>query len=220
MVLLTVFLGSLTSTHAEGLVQSASKEAVKGVVKGIVQQLNPGEIEVKTKEATKGAAEGLGDVTPMITSQILNQANVNRKAIGSIARQATTEAFSGALDATVREVNQTLGPKANGPLAEAMAATTERTVAAATRGLLSEVNLDPAATEKISAAVVRGAVSELHFQFPIWSFLIAFVLGGFSTLLCACGLLALYLLFTHKHSSEMEPSGIQAGAGRHKLACA
>ncbi len=202
----TLILGLASRVWGEGgVVQSASKAAAKGAVKGVQQQLSPGEIVNRAKDVTKGVADGVADAVPRITSQFLNQVRVNRNAVGQVAREASAAAVAGALDATTRELGQTLGPSADRPLAEAIASMTERTAAAATRGLVSELHMDPSTMETLTAAAVRGAVSEMHFHVSIWPLVLAFTLGGVSTLLCSLGLMLLYLLFDRRH-----PSGAQA----------
>jgi len=197
-----VILSLATEIWAEGgVVQNASKAAAKGAVKGVQQQLSPGELVDRAKDLTKGVADGVADAAPRITSQILNQVSVNRQAVGQVARQASDAAVTGALDATARKMGETLGPRADRPLAESLAAMTEKTTAAATRGVVTELRPDPMTIETLTAAVVRGAVSELHFHVSIWPLVLAFTLGGISTLFCGLGLLLLYLLFERRHQS-------------------
>lgn len=197
-----VILGFVARVWAEGgVVQNASKDAVKGAMKGVQQQLSPGDLVNRAKDLTKGVADGVADAAPRITSQVLNQASVNRKAIGQVARQASDAAVAGALDATTRQLGESLGPSADRPLAATLTAMAEKTTAAATRGVVAELRPDSRTMETLTAAVVRGAVSELHFHVSIWPLILAFTLGGISTLLCGLGLMLVYLLFERRHTS-------------------
>lgn len=194
-----------------GLVQKASKEATKGALKGAQQELNSGQFVNNAKQVTKGIIDGIADSAPLMTSQILNQANVNKKTIGKVARQISSDAVSGALSTSVKEVNQALGEKGDGPLADTLSATAERVTQAAMRGVVAEIHLDPATTERLAASVVRGAVSEIHFNFRPWPLVLAFVLGSVSTLLCGIGLMLLYLLFQRRRPPEPRAVAVVRG---------
>jgi len=203
MAVWMALLGLTGIVHAEGgIVQSASKDAAKGAIKGVQQEMNSGELVKGAKEVTKSMIQGAADAAPLVTSQIANQANVNKKAIGKVARQVSTEAVAGAFGATVREVDEALGQKGDGPLATALVAMTERMMAAAVRGIVAEGRMDPATAEKLTAAAVRGATSEMHFS--VWPLVLAFFLGGLSTFLFGFGLMLLYLLFQRKRAPEVE----------------
>lgn len=210
LVALAVLLGSLASVWADGVVQNASKDMVKGAIKGAKQEIQSPEVPPAAKNIVKSMADGMAESMPLITSQMANQANVNRKAIGKTARQVTSDAVGGALDATVRGVGAALGKDGEGPLAESLTAATEKNVAAAIRGFKSEMNLSEmddkvaASTEKIAAAAVRGAMSQIHVSFPFWSFLLVFLLGGFATLACGFGLTLCYVLFQRRRAVEVE----------------
>ncbi len=216
-------LGAAGSVYAEGLVQKAGKNAAKGAVKGAAEAVDTGEVTRGAKQVVKSVLDGAADAVPMVTSQIVNQANVNKKTIGKVARQVTTEAVAGALGASLAEMHQALGAHGDGPLADTLAATTERIAAAFVRGASSEMHLRAndsleSETEKITAAAVRGAASEMHFKFSVWPLVLAFIGGAISTLLCGFGLMFLYLLFQKKRSVDVEvktPShpGPAAGMG-------
>src|SRR5262245_52685772 len=135
LVLSITGLGMIGNVRADGVVQKASKDAAKGAIKGVQQELNTGELVQGAKEVTKGMVDGISNAVPMMTSQILKQTDVNKKAIGHVARQVSTQAVSGALGAAVHEMDESLGRKGDGPLAEAIAATSERVTAAAVRGI-------------------------------------------------------------------------------------
>lgn len=199
-----VVLGLAGDVRAEGVVQSASKDAAKGMIKGVKQELAAPEVPNTAKQMTKEMVRGVADEAPLVTSQIANQANVNRKAIGKVARQVSSDAVAGAFGATVSEVNEALGEQGDGKLAVTMAATAEKVTAASIRGLVSEIRVDPKTMESLSAAAVRGAASEMHFNIPVWSFLLAFILGGVATLLCGVGLMLLYLLFQRRRAPVPE----------------
>lgn len=202
------WLGQGGAARAEGLVEKASKNAAKGVLKGAAQEINTEEVVRGAKEVTKSVIQGAADAAPQVTSQIANQANVNRKALGRVARQVTSDAVSGAVDVTMSEVQRELGPHGDGPLAVALTATTERLVAGMVRGVRSEAHFSPpdnleARMERLTAAVVRGAASQMSFS--VWPYVLAFVIGGISTLLCGVGLMLLYLLFQRRRASSVEP---------------
>mgnify|MGYP007034012195 FL=1 len=61
-----------------------------------------------------------------------------------------------------------------------------------------------ATTERIAAAAVRGATSEMHFNFRVWPLVLAFILGGISTVLCSGGVLLLYLLAVRLRAARSE----------------
>jgi len=198
-----VLLGVSGDVYAQGLVQKASKEAVKGAVKGVGQEINSADITRGAKQVTKGMIDGVSDAVPTVTSQMVNQANVNKKAIGKVARQVSTEAVQGAVGASVREMNQALGKSGDGPLVDTLAATGEKVTAAVVRAIIAEARMDPVTAEKLSAAFVRGARSEMQFNFSIWPLALAFVLGGLSTVLCGFMLMLLYILFQRRRGVEV-----------------
>lgn len=182
VLVLVLTLGGLSgSAYAEGVVQGASKDAAKGAIKGVAQELNnSGNLVHGAKQVTKGVVDGVSDALPQATSQIVNQANVNKKAMGKVARTVTSQAVAGAVDATVDQVNRALGEDADGKLAENMAAM----------------------TEKMAAALVRGVRSELpdppRIQINPWPMVLGVVIGAFSTLFCAGAMLLLYLAFQRR----------------------
>jgi hypothetical protein len=209
MALAIALIGASAPADAQ-IVQKASKEAAKGLVKGIEQEIQSPQIVEGAKQVTKGMVDGVANAVPLVASQVTNQANTNRKALGNVARQVTSDAASGMLGATVKEVTRALGPKADGPLADTLTATSERLTSANVRALVAELKPDPATYEKLSAAMVRGAVSEMNFNFSVWPLVLAFVLGGLSTLLFGFGLMLLYLLFQRRreHAPEAVPTPV------------
>jgi hypothetical protein len=199
VLLLEVALLGGGYAHAEGVVQSASKDVAKGAVKGLQQELNSGTIIEGAKQVTKGAVDGISAAAPTVTSQLIKQTNLNRKAISNVARTVSQQAVAGAVVSTTTELQEALGKDGDGPLAKTMAASAEKIMAATVRGVVAGLPpADGSTTEKLAAAAMRGARSEVHVNFPVGSFVLAFVLGGFSTLLCGFGLMMLYLLF-QKH---------------------
>jgi hypothetical protein len=198
--------GLLSSVHADGIVQNASKDAAKGAVKGVQQEMNNPELVKGAKEMAKGMVDGVSNAVPTMTSQMINQTNVNRKALGNVARTVTKEAVAGVINESTHSMEAALGKDAEGPLATTLVASTEKVTAAVVRGLASEIKVDPATAEKLSAAAVRGAMSEIHVQIPVWSMLIAFVLGGFASLLLGGGLMVLFMLFQRRRAVAVEPA--------------
>lgn len=201
---------SLSSVRGDGVVENASKNAIKGAVKGVGQEISSGNLTMGAKQVTKGMVDGVADAVPLVTSQMANQANVNKKAIGNVARQVSADAVSGAVDATAQKLDKALGENGDGPLANTLTATTQRVTAAAARGFVQELRIEPAAAEKLSAAAVRGAMSEIHLDFRVWPIALAFVLGGVSTLFCGLGLMLLYILFQRKHVAVETPKAYPA----------
>ena len=184
-------VGSLGTADAEGLVKGASKEAVKGAVEGVRQELDAGGLTRGAKEVTKGVVDGVSNAAPQMTSQVVNQANVNRKEIGGIARQVTKDAVGAALGVSMREMNQALGEKGDGPLADTLVATTERMTAAATRGIVSEIK------------------SKVHVRISPWPMVLGFVLGGVSAVVCGMAFLLLYMLFQRRRVPVLERVPVQ-----------
>lgn len=189
-------VGGLDAAHADGLVKGASKEAVKGAVKGVQQELDAGSLTRGAKEVTKGVVDGVSNAAPQMTSQVVNQANVNRKEIGNVARQVTKDAVGAALGVSMREMNQALGEKGDGPLADTLVATTERMTAAATRGIVSEIK------------------SNVHVDINPWPTVLGFVLGGVSAVVCGLVFLLLYMLFQRRRVPVLERVPVQE-AGAH-----
>ena len=205
VVLLTGILGFGGVVHAEGgIVQNASKDAVKGAVKGVQQELNQGETVQGAKQMAKGMIDGVSNAVPTMTSQMVNQANVNRKAMGQVAGRVSADAAAGAVGATVSALDKALGKNGEGPLADTMAATNEKVVAAVVRGIKSEIQVDGKTTEQLTAAAVRGAMSEMHFNISVWPIVLAVILGGLSTLLFGVGLMVLYMLFQKRREVVVE----------------
>lgn len=202
--------------HADGIVQNASKDAAKGMVKGVQQELNSPNMVNSAKQITKGMVDGMADAAPLVTSQIANQANLNRKAIGNVARQVTVDAAAGVMGVTMHEMNKAIGPKGDGPMADSMVALSERMTTTSVRAMVNELRPDPATMEKMMAASVRGAMSEMHFNFSVWPLVLAFALGGISTLLCGVGLMLLYMLFQRRREVVAEPvvSRIRTASGQ------
>lgn len=207
-------LGISQTAVAEGIVQSASKDAAKGMVKGMQQELNTGTVIDGAKQVTKGMLDGVATAVPTVTSQVVKQSNINRKQIGNVARTVSADAVSGVMDTGVHELREALGKHGDGPLAETMAATSERLMAATVRGIVAEARMDPATAESLSAAMVRGAMSQVHFQIPVWTYMVAFMLGCFSTLICGVGLMLLYMLFQRRRPVELTTSATTAAAVR------
>ena len=158
-------------------------------------------------QVTKGMIDGASAALPTMTSQVLKQSSLNRKAIGNVTRTMTQEAVAGVMTTSTKELQEALGKEGDGPLATTMAATSERVMEATVRGVVAAIPpADPAKTEQLAAAAMRGAMSQVHFNFPVGTFVLAFVLGGFSTLLCGFGLMMLYLLFQkHRNAAASEP---------------
>jgi hypothetical protein len=190
----------VAQARADGVVENASKGAARGAVKGVQQELNTGTMIEGAKQVTKGMLDGVANAVPTVTSQIVKQSNVNRKQLGNVARTVTGEATSGLISSSARELQESLGKNGDGPLADTMAATSERVMAATVRGIVTEARIDPATAQNLAAAAMRGALSEVHFQIPVWTYLIAFLLGSFSTLLCGVGLMVLYMLFQRRRT--------------------
>lgn len=208
-----VVLGLSGSAYAEGIVQKASKDAVKGAVEGAKKELQSPEVPRSAKQLTKSVAEGMAEAVPLMTSQAVNQANVNRKTMGKVAREVSGDAAAGMVGAITRKVNEAV-VNGDGRVTEAMAETTEKVTAAAVRGVTSQLSFDPAdpklrdamaaTTERIAAAAVRGATSEMHFNFRVWPLVLAFLLGGIATVLCSGGVLLLYLLALRLRAARTE----------------
>ncbi len=205
-------------SHADGIVQTATKNAAKGVIKGVQQELNSPALVEGVKKATKGVIDGVAAAAPLVTSQIANQANKNRKAIGHVARQVSADAASGMMSVTMREMKQAFGAKGDGPMADALVATSARLTTATMRAMVAELRPDPASIEKTTAASVRGARSELHFNFSVWPLVLALALGGVSTLLCGVGLMLLYVLFQRRRAVVAEPAATRLPGGQPVLA--
>ena len=142
--------------------------------------------------------------------------NLNRKAIGNVARQVTVDAAAGVMGVTMHEMNKAIGPKGDGPMADSMVALSERMTTTSVRAMVNELRPDPATMEKMMAASVRGAMSEMHFNFSVWPLVLAFALGGISTLLCGVGLMLLYMLFQRRREVVAEPvtSRIRTASGQ------
>lgn len=208
-------LGFMQDVVAEGIVQSASKNAAKGIVKGMQQELNTGTVIEGAKQVTKGMLDGVSAAAPTVTSQIVKQANVNRKEIGNVARTVTANAVSGGMTTGVNQIQDALGKNGDGPLADTMAATSERVMAATVRGIVSEVRMDPKTAEALSAAAVRGAMSQMQFHIPVWSYTVVFMLGCFSTLVCGVGLMLLYSLFQRRRPVELTNTAFATAPALH-----
>ena len=101
-VLCSVVLGLSGSAYADGIVQRASKDAVKGAVEGAKKELQSPEVPKSAKQLTKSVAEGVADAVPLVTSQAVNQANVNRKTMGKVAREVSGDAAAGMVGAITR----------------------------------------------------------------------------------------------------------------------
>ena len=186
-------VGGISAAHADGIVKSASKEAVKGAVKGVQQELDSGNLTRGAKEVTKGMVDGISDAAPQMTSQIVNQANVNRKQLGNVARQVTRDAVGAAVGVGMHEMNEALGEKGDGPLADTLVATTERVTAAATRGIVSELQ------------------SSVHISISPWPLVLGFILGGVSSVICGLFFLFMYVLFQRRRVPVLERVPVQVG---------
>jgi hypothetical protein len=198
-----MLLGVVRNAAADGVVQSASKDAAKGAVKGVQQELNTGTMIEGAKQVTKGMVDGMSAAVPTVTSQLVKQSNINRKQIGAVTRTVTSSAVSGVMTSGTQEIQEALGKRGDGPLAETLAATSERVTAATVRGIIAEARMDPATAEALAAATVRGALSQVQFRIPVWSYMVAFMLGCFSTLVCGVGLMVLYMLFQRRRPAEV-----------------
>jgi hypothetical protein len=176
LIVLAALMGPGGSAHGQGIVEKAGKDAGKGAVKGVQQELSADQLTKGAKQVTKGVMDGAADAAPMVTSQIVNQANVNKKAMGKVARQVSGQAVAGVLDVAGSEMFEALGEKGDGPFANTMVAMTER----------------------LTAAIVRGVKSETDFHVPVWPYVLAFVAGAISTFLCGFGLVLLYVLFQRR----------------------
>lgn len=217
-LMVTMVLAGLLSAsvgQADGIVQNASKDVAKGAIKGLQQEMNSPGLVNSAKQVTKGMVDGMADAAPLVTSQVANQANLNRKAIGNVARQVTVDAAAGMMGVTMHEMKRELGAKGDGPMADTVVALSERMTTANIRALASELRPDPATVEKLTAASVRGAMSEMNFNFhlPVWPLALAFALGGLSTLLCGVGLMLLYILFQRRRDAVPVPVPV-AGTAR------
>ena len=184
-------VGGISAARADGIVKSASKEAVKGAVKGVQQELDAGNLTRGAKEVTKGMVDGISDAAPQMTSQIVNQANVNRKQLGRVARQVTGDAVDAAVGVGMREMGEALGEKGDGPLADTLVATTERITAAATRGIVSEIQ------------------SKVHVSISPWPMVLGFILGGVSSVICGLFFLLMYVLFQRRRVPVLERVPVQ-----------
>lgn len=186
VVVWAALIGLAGSAYAEGITEKAGKGIAKGAVKGAEQELDADKITKGAKQVTKGVLDGAADAAPMVTSQIANQANVNKKALGKVARQVTADAVAGAMGTTEAEIKKEIGKGGEGPMADALVALTER----------------------LTAAVVRGIKSETDVQvhIPTWTFVLAFVAGGVSTFVCGLGLLLLYIAFQRRRVPVATPA--------------
>jgi hypothetical protein len=185
LAVVSVTLGSLGGAYAEGVIQKASKDVGKGLVKGVEQEIEAADLTKGAKQVTKGVLDGVSDAVPQVTSQMLNQANVNRKTMGKVAATVANQAMASAVDASIDEMTRSLGRKGDGPLADAMTATTERVV----------------------GGLVRGVKAETDFKIDLgpWPLVIGLVLGALSTVALASFLLLLYLAFQRRRVQVIEP---------------
>ena len=195
-VLLTALAGSVSIAHAEGITEKVGKGAVKGAVKAVKEQIDVGDVTQGAKQVTKGVMDGAADAAPLVTSQIVNQANVNKKAMGKVARTVTAQAVAGAVDSGAAEMVDAIGKKGDGPMADAMVAMTER----------------------LTAAIVRGVKSEtpdIKLDIPVWKYVIAFVLGGVSTFITAMGMLLLYIAFARRRERAPAAEPVAVAGQQH-----
>lgn len=191
-MLSVIMIGAPGAVRADGIVQNASKEATKGAVKGLAQEANSANLVQGAKQVTKGMIDGVSDAAPQVTSQIVKQANVNKATMGKVARTVSGQAVAGAVDATASGLTRALGEDGDGKLADAMAAV----------------------TEKVAAALVRGIKSEIQvpeIKISPWPMVIGVLIGAFSSLFCAAGLLLLYLAFQHRRpAAPAQPAAQQS----------
>jgi hypothetical protein len=191
LVLFTTLAGSAGVAGAEGISEKMGKGAVKGAVQGAKEQVNVGDVTQGAKQVTKGVLDGAADAAPLITSQIVNQANVNKKAMGKTARTVTGQAVAGAVDSGTSSMVEAIGPDGDGPMANAMVGMTER----------------------LTAAIVRGIKAEspdVKLEIPVWTYAVFFALGGLSTFLLFMGMLLLYLAFSRR--TALVPAAAPAAA--------
>lgn len=186
-VVFWVVLAGSTGAYADGVVKNASQDAAKGIVQGVKEEVGKTDVNKGAKDVGKGFTTGAADAVPALTNQMIKQAKQDRKAIGQVARTMTTQAVAGVVDVTNQNLLEQLGKDGDGPMANAMVGMAER----------------------VSAAIVRGASSEMHFKVsypPVWPLALAFVIGGFSTLVFGIGLMLLYILFQRKRVVVAEPT--------------
>lgn len=193
----TLVLGAVVAlggaARAGGIVENAGKEATKGVVKGVQQAVDTGNLTRGAKQVTKGVIDGAADAAPLVTSQIANQANINKKAIGKVARQVAGDAAAGAIGATASQMQRSIGEDGEGPMADAMVALTERTAAALVRGIRSEL-------------------PDYKIHIPVWTYVLAFGAGALSVLVSCAGIFLLYLLFSRRRAVVLMEQGQRGGA--------
>ena len=191
LVAFGVALGGVA--RADGIVQNASKEAAKGAVRGVAQEANSGNLVNGAKQVTKGMMDGVSDAAPQMTSQIVNQANVNKKTMGKVARTVTGQAVAGAVDAGASSLSQALGADADSKVADAMVALTERMAAALVRGIKSEADV------------------KIHVDANPWMIVLGVGIGAAATLVCSAGMLLLYLAFTRRRPAFEVAVPMRAG---------
>ena len=187
IAIVAVTLGMLGNGIAwGGIIKQAGKDATKGTVEAVKESLDTRQLTKGAKQVTKGVLDGVSNAVPLIGSQVAHQADANKKMIGGVAEEVSQDAVKGVFGASVTEVNSALGAHGDGPLADTLAATTER----------------------LTASAVRGATSQLHFGFSVWPLVLAFVIGGVSTLFCGIGLMLLYMLF-QRRQTVVGPAKVQ-----------
>ena len=70
IVFCTALFSFAGKVQADGVVQNAGKDMVKGAVKGAQQEINAGDVTRGAKQITKGVLDGAADEAPLITSQL------------------------------------------------------------------------------------------------------------------------------------------------------
>lgn len=185
MVTIALLGGGLAFGDGPPVVQKASKDATKGSVEGVKEAVGSADLTKGAKDVTKGVLDTTARVAPAIEAQVIHQANASKTAIGGVAQEVSKDAVNGIISASAAQLELALGEHGEGPLAVTLAATTER----------------------IMAAAVRGASSEVHTGIGIWALVLAFALGGISTLLCAALIAGLYVFFRGRSvASRAAPS--------------
>ena len=161
-----------------GVVQKATKDATKGSVEAVKESVGSADLTKGAKDVTKGVLDATVREAPAIEAQVVHQANASKTAIGGVAQEVSKDAVNGIVSASAAQLEIALGPHGDGPLADTLAATTQR----------------------LMASAVRGASSEIHTGIGVWALLLVFVLGGFSTVLSGIIITVLYITIPRRRS--------------------
>lgn len=195
LVLSIVVLGGAPSARAAGIPETVGKGAVKGAVKAVQEQVTVADLTKGAKEVIKGAVDGIGTAVPRVARRIVDQADTDKDAMGSVARTVTGEAVAGAVEGGNAELVEAIGRKGDGPMADALVAMTERLTGAIVRGLKAET-------------------PEVHLVSPVWKYAAAFALGGVATFLTALGMLLLYIAFARRRTPLLVAPEASPGDGQ------